>query len=185
MYKNIKTTAMLFIATASMFALGCTKEEGRTPVDESFVMQKADITYRITLDASTATALEKAYDATVQYYDADGQIKTVTPFTPTNLTWELPVTMATFPGYYGLRLNFIPKSDLSELAEDESVDLVGKLQADAKATATNGKTRSLISINQDFRKMGVHPQSGRAIRMYDRVKVQKDGSSESTMSWPE
>lgn len=182
MYKNIKKTAMLFIAAASMFAFGCTKENNGTSSDGKFEMKKADITYKIVLEPACASSLEKAYDLSVEYYDAEGKVKTVSPLSPSILNWELPVTQTSFPSYYGIKVVITPKSDLSGVGEDQVFDLLGKVQAVAKATSTNGKTRNLLDISEQMLRRGLDPREGLVTKIGRRVEVQKDGSSKST-SW--
>ena len=104
----------------------------------------------------------------------------MSPLSPSILNWELPVTQTSFPSYYGIKVVITPKSDLSGVGEDQVFDLLGKVQAVAKATSTNGKTRNLLDISEQMLRRGLDPREGLVTKIGRRVEVQKDGSSKST-----
>lgn len=189
MYKNFKRMATLFIAAATMFAVSCTKEENNTNngnqgTDATFTAAKADITYKITLDAASAEALNRAYDAFLDYYDSDGTIKSSTEINANNLTWQKSVTPTSFPAEVGYRIRLVPKSNLDGVTEEDSFDCTGTLSLQGTCTSTTGKTRE-ISRSLQIQKQGINPHSGRTFKEVLHYQIKTDGTSESNNTWEE
>jgi hypothetical protein len=185
MNKNIKKLAVLFVAAATMITVSCKKEDNTNPENggsTTFTTAKGEFNYKVNFDAASVDALSKGYDIFIDFYDADGTIKTSTEITDSQLTWEKSVTKTTFPTWFGLRVRMVPKSDLSGVEESEEFDLKGYFSVVGDITSTAGKHRE-ISKKIDINKIGVEPHNGHSYKETLRYEVKTNGDSEVSTSW--
>lgn len=185
MNKNLKRVVFCLIAAAAMLFVACTKDENNSNSGNgngTFTMAKADVTYELTLQPSSAEALRKGYDVFIDYYDANGQIQTSTEVNADNLTWRKNVTLTTFPAWFGAQFRLVPKNNLSADTGD-SYSCTGTFKVKGTGTSTAGKTRSIGDDVQQVVYSGVDPHNGISYKKACRYRVQTDGTSESNMSW--
>ena len=186
MYKNIKKTALLFVAASLMLTVACTKENNSTNSGNGggdFVLSKADVTYKLDIQPSSAEALRRAYNVFIDFYDANGQIQTTSEITADNLNWSKEFTLTKFPACYGARFRMVPKSDLSGVGEDEEFNFNATFNVKGIGTSTSGKTRSVGDDSQDIIQNGVEPHNGRSFSKSCRFEVKADGTYERNMEW--
>lgn len=175
--------ALLFVASA-MLTVSCSKDNQDGNSDSgSFTTAKADINYKFTVESSSITTMQRAYDVVVDYYDAAGQKKTITPINTSNLTWEMSLTQTSFPSWYGVQVSLVPKSDLSGVAEDEKFDFMGRVDVTASITSTTGATKRLRNGLVEMGHTGMRPHNGRTNSKCFRCNVKADGNSETTIVW--
>ena len=172
-----------------MLFVGCGKEENNgnnsnNGGDDTFVAERVEVTYRLALDTTTIEALRQGYDLTLDYYDADGQIKSSTDITPDHLTWEKTVTGTTFPSWYGFRYRLTPKADLSGLEEGAKFNFVGTFTITGACHSTTGRVVNLVE-NRNIHKVGIKPHNGHEYKEAQRFEVKSDGTYESHVDWEE
>lgn len=184
MNRIFKSMAVLFMAAATMLTFSCKKDNTSTSEggDGSFVTAKGDFTYKVNLNPASVTAITKAYDVFVDYYDADGTIKSSTEITPSNLTWEKTVSKTSFPAWFGVRLRMVPKSDLSGVSDNDDLNLRGTVELKGKYTSKAGKTREVFK-SDDIIKNGVDPHNGTTYSTQVRCQVMANGERETYVSW--
>lgn len=181
---NIKRFALLFVAAACMLSTACTKENSQNGnSDSAFTLAKADVTYKLTLQASSADAMRKAYDVFIDFYDANGHIQTTTEVNADNLAWNKELTLNTFPAWFGAQFRLVPKSDLSAVGENEKFNFDGTFSIKGTGTSTKGKTRSVGEDSQLIQHSGLNPRNGRSYKKCCRFQVQTDGTYQSNMEW--
>lgn len=191
MQRNIKQLAVLFVAAVAMLTAACSKEEnkdnqtnnnGRS--EESFEMTSLDLTYSITVDSRAITAMTEGYTPTLQYYDANDQSVTVTPFpfNASNLTWAINIKQTSFPSHFGFKLSLTPKEGI---AEDVKYDCDITPTITAIATGKDGKRINISPSIQQFRWSGIKPSNGRVMKIERLYKIQKSGDYEQvTFDYP-
>lgn len=185
MNRIFKSMAVLFVAAATLLTVSCKKDDNTTTGnggDGSFVTEKGVFTYKVNLNPASVTAVTKAYDVFVDYYDADGTIKSSTEITPSNLTWEKTVTKTSFPAWFGVRLRMVPKSDLSGVSDNDDLNLRGKVELNGKFTSKAGKTREAYKADEII-KNGVDPHNGNTYSTQVRCQVMANGERETYVSW--
>ena len=183
MKKNIKRFALMFVAAATMLTVACSKDEdkntsgGGGDQEETFEMARLDVTYKITVDDRAITAMTEGYTPTLQYYDANNQSVTVTPFpfSSSNLVWEFSLSQTTFPSFFGFKLALTPKDGIGEEVKYDC-DFIPSITA--TATGTNGKTYDVSPSIQEFRWRGIKPSNGRVMKIDRLYKIQSDGNYE-------
>lgn len=182
MNKNIKKLALLFVAAATMFSVSCSKDDnknnsgsGSGSQEENFELARLDVTYKITVDSRAITAMTEGYTPTLQYYDANNQSVTVTPFpfTANNLVWELSLTQASFPSHFGFKLSLTPKDGVGESVKYDC-DIIPDITA--MATGKNGKKVDISPSIQGFYWRGIKPSNGKVMKVDRLYKIEKDGS---------
>lgn len=183
MSKNIKRLALLFVAAATMFSVACSKDEDKNTSgggggeEETFELARLDLTYKITVDDRAITAMTEGYTPSLQYYDANNQCVTVTPFpfTSSNLVWEFSLSQTSFPSNFGFKLALTPKDGI---AEDVKYDCDFIPSITAIATGKNGKSIDISPSIQEFRWRGIKPSNGRVMKIDRLYKIQSDGNYE-------
>ena len=179
---------LLAMAAVAMLAVGCSKDDNNETSgggsDDTFVAERVEMTYKLVLDTTTIGALREGYDLTLDYYDADGQIKSSTEITPDHLTFEKTVTGTTFPAWYGFRYRLTPKADLSGLEEGTKFNLVGTFSITGACYSTSGRKVNLIE-NRNIHKIGIKPHNGHEYQEAQRYEVKNDGTYESHITWEE
>ena len=186
MYKNIKKTAMLFVAASLMLTVACTKENNSTNSGNGggdFTMSKADVTYELAIQSSSAETLRKAYNVFIDFYDANGQIQTTSEITADNLNWSKNLTLTNFPATYGAQFRMEPKSDLSGVGENDEFIFKATFIVKGTGTSTTGKTRSVGEDKQEINQSGLEPHNGRSFKKSCRFQVKADGTYERSMEW--
>lgn len=146
-------------------------------------ISKADVTYQLSIQPSSAETLRKAYDVFIDFYDANGHIQTSTEVSADNLNWSKNITLTSFPAWYGAQYRMVPKSDLSGLSENDEFSFVATFVVKGTGTSTTGKTRSVGEDTQQINQSGLDPHNGRTFKKSCRFQVQPDGSYERNMSW--
>ena len=179
-----KLSWMLAAIFCGMTLVSCTEKENTNnngqPEDNTLTMAKLDLTYRVTLDASTVDAITTGYDVSLEYYGADGKkvVANPCPITANNLSWELSITQTSFPSRYGVAVIFTPKSGIPE---DVYFPIKGVINGKATATYTNGKTRE-IAPPYESRSLSGEPSNGHTYRIDSLKEVDKNGTT-NPLSW--
>jgi hypothetical protein len=184
---NNMKKVFLALATVAMLTVGCSKDDNNETSgggSDTFVAERVEMTYKLVLDTTTIGALRDGYDLILEYYDADGQIKSSTEITPDHLTFEKTVTGTTFPAWYGFHCKMTPKSDLSGLDEGAKFNFVGTFSITGACYSTNGRKVNIIE-NRNVRKIGIKPHNGKVYEEAQRYEVKSDGSYEGRVDWEE
>lgn len=176
----------LALAAVAMLTVGCSKDDNNETSGggsgETFVAERVEMTYKLTLDTASIGALREGYDLTIDYYDADGQIKSSTELTPDNLTWEKTVTGTTFPAWYGFRYRLTPKADLSGVDEGAKFNFICNFSINGACYSTTGRKVNVVE-NRNIHKGGIKPHNGHEYKEAQRYNVKSDGTYEGTISW--
>ena len=185
MYINIKRMALLLVAAATMLTAACSKENKESSSEIStFTAAKAELNYKIALNAEAADALAIGYDAIIDYYDSDGTIKTSSALNANNLTWEKNVTRTSFPASVGFRVRFVPKNDLGGVTEDEKFYVEGTVSVIGACTSINGRKAEILK-SRFVQKSGINPHNGRTYTESMQHEIKTDGNCEVRGGWPE
>ena len=170
-----------------MFTVACSKEDNKpnssnnngngngNVQEETVEMASLDITYKIVVNDSAIIAMTEGYTPTLQYYDANDQSVTVTPFpfSSTNLVWEFSLTQTTFPSHFGFKLALTPKDSV---AADVKYNCDFTPTITVMATDKNGKKADISPSIQEFRWRGIKPSNGRVMKIDRLYKIEKDGN---------
>ena len=181
MNKNIKRLAMLFVAAATLFSVACSKDEDKNSSgsgsggEETFELARLDLTYKLTVDERAITAMTEGYTPTLQYYDANDQSVTATPFpfSSSSLVWEFSLSQTSFPSHFGFKLALTPKEGI---AEDVKYDCDFYPNITAIAIDKNGKKVDISPSIQSFNWRGIKPSNGKVMKIDRLYKIQKDGN---------
>ena len=178
----------LALSVATLLVVGCGKEEnnenGGNGNDNTFVAARVELTYKLVLDTTTIEALRQGYDLTLDYYDADGQIKTSSDITPDHLSWEKTVVGTTFPSWYGCRYRLTPKADLSGVDSNAKFNFVGTFSITGGCYSTTGRMINIVE-NRNIHKIGIKPHNGHEYTEAQRYEVKSDGTCEGYVDWVE
>ena len=185
MNKTMKRLAMMFFAAATLFTVACTKDNDKnnsnsgSSGEETFEMARLDLTYKITVDSRAITAMTEGYTPTLQYYDANDQCVTVTPFPfdASHLSWEISLSQTSFPSHFGFKLSLNPKEGVEEGVKYDC-DFYPSITA--TATGKNGKQYDISPSIQEFHWRGIKPSNNKVMKIDRLYKIKKDGNYEQT-----
>ena len=177
----MKRLAMLFVAAATLFAVACSKNDDNdnsstnNSQEAEFEMARLDLTYKITVDSRAITAMTEGYTPTLQYYDANDQCVTVTPFPfdASHLTWEFSLSQTSFPSHFGFKLSLTPKEGVEEGVKYDC-DFYPTITA--IATGTSGKQYDISPSIQEYLWRGIKPSNNRVMKIDRLYKMKTDGN---------